>query len=356
MPSRAPPAAFPGAFSKATDIYFAAASRSTAIVLFGLAFSPRTPERRSVRSPATARPPCNACGGKLTDHFPRVVDPQTDDVFEIVTCERCGLGHTLPQPDDLGPYYGGAYHGRRHGFTERYCVRRRTRFVAAATGPGEGRRLLDVGCGDGTFLLEARRDGWDVAGTEMNTAIARAAGLRVWSDLEGAREHAPYACITSWHSLEHMRSPRDTVAAAARLLEPGGVLLLAVPNAEGLQARAFGPHWLHLDVPRHLFHFGPRSLAALVGSAGLSVMWSRHMEVEYDLFGWAQSALNWAFAEPNMFFYQLTGKPTKAGPIVRSASLAAGAALTALSVPLTAAGGLASSGAVLVMATRRPAD
>jgi SAM-dependent methyltransferase len=307
-----------------------------------------------VQSPSVAaRPPCQACGGPLRDHFPRVVDPQTDEVFEIATCATCGLGHTLPQPEDLGPYYGPAYHGSRHGMTERYCMHRRVRFVRKATGEADGRRLLDVGCGDGTFLLDAKRSGWDVSGTEMNTAIARAAGLRVWSGLEGAREHAPYDCITSWHSLEHMRSPKDTVGQATALLAPGGVLLLAVPNAEGLQARAFGPRWMHLDVPRHLFHFGPRSLTRLVQGAGLTVLWSSHMEVEYDLFGWSQSALNWVFPEPNMFFYQLTGRPTKAGPLLRSASFAAGAALTLASAPLTAAGGLASAGGVLVMAARK---
>ncbi|MGH7440804.1 MAG: methyltransferase domain-containing protein, partial [Polyangiaceae bacterium] len=151
----------------------------------------------------------------------------------------------------------------------------------------------------------------------------------------------------------HMRSPADTVAQAARMLAPGGVLVLAVPNAEGLQARAFGSRWMHLDVPRHLFHFGPRSLRHVVEGVGLSVLWSGHMEVEYDLFGWAQSALNWVFPEPNLFFYQLTGRPTKAGALTRSASFAAGAALTAASVPFTAAGGLASSGGVLVMAAAR---
>ena len=147
-------------------------------------------------------------------------------------------GHTYPQPEDLGRYYGSAYHGGRHGFTARYCARRRERFVRQSAGAPAGRRLLDVGCGDGTFLLGARTQGWDVAGTELNPAIARDAGLRVWSQLEEAAERAPYACITLWHSLEHMRAPRETIEQAARMLEPGGTLVVAVPNAGGLQASA----------------------------------------------------------------------------------------------------------------------
>ena len=62
---------------------------------------------------------CNICGGDLRTSYPRVLDPQSRETFAIARCERCGLGHTTPQPDDLGRYYGPAYHGGRHGFTAR---------------------------------------------------------------------------------------------------------------------------------------------------------------------------------------------------------------------------------------------
>jgi SAM-dependent methyltransferase len=115
---------------------------------------------------------CNACGGPLRNRLPVVVDPQTRESFRIEACAACGLGHTLPQPVDLGPYYAG-YHGARHGFTARFCTMRHVRFLRRAAGRPDGRRLLDVGCGDGTFLLAARDEGWQVAGTELDPAIAR---------------------------------------------------------------------------------------------------------------------------------------------------------------------------------------
>ncbi len=289
----------------------------------------------------------------MVEKFSTVLDPQTREAFGIATCARCGLGQTFPQPDDLARYYGAEYHGGRHGFTAQHCVRRRLGFVRSMTGSGNGRRLLDVGCGDGTFLLAARRDGWIVAGTEMNPSIARGEGLTVWSELAEANEGAPYACITLWHSLEHMRAPRSVLEEAGRMLEPGGTMLIAVPNADGLQASVFGPKWFHLDVPRHLFHFGPHSLAALVEAARLDVVRSFHLEMELDLFGWTQSALNSVFSEPNVFFSELTGRKPRASAISKSVHFAAGALLTALAAPLTAAGPLASSGAILVMAARK---
>jgi SAM-dependent methyltransferase len=299
-------------------------------------------------------PLCDGCEGPMVEKFGEVLDPQTRETFSIVVCARCGLGQTFPQPDDLAKYYGTEYHGGRHGFTALHCVRRRLGFVRDVVGAGEGRRMLDVGCGDGTFLLAAQRAGWLVAGTEMYPSIARGEGLTVWSELKRAEERAPYACITLWHSLEHMRAPRAVVEEASRMLEPGGTMFIAVPNAEGLQASVFGPKWFHLDVPRHLFHFGSHALTTVVERAGLEVVRTFHLEMELDLFGWTQSALNSVFSEPNVFFYELTGRRPRIGTISKSVHFAAGTLLTALAIPLTAAGPLGSRGAILVMAARKP--
>jgi SAM-dependent methyltransferase len=297
---------------------------------------------------------CNACGSELTVRFPKVRDPQSLEWFSIEVCSECGLGHTLPQPADLGRYYGKAYHGGRHGFTARYCAWRRTRMVHRVAGPAGGRNLLDIGCGDGTFLLAAREKGWNVAGTEMNPSTAREAGLPVWETLDEVRHLAPFACMTMWQTLEHMRDPRATVAEAVELLEHGGHLFVAVPDAEGMQAKVFGEHWFHLDVPRHLYHFGNRALTRLLETAGLEVVRRWHQEFEIDLFGWSQSALNRVMRVPNVFFYQLTGRPTRVGPSGVAASFAIGTVLSAAALPLTAAGSISSSGGTLVVAARRP--
>jgi SAM-dependent methyltransferase len=302
------------------------------------------------------RTSCTLCGGSVAVRFPAVLDPQTRESFRILACEDCGLGQTFPQPENLGRYYGPAYHGGRHGFTAQYCARRRIGFTQRVTGAARGRRLLDIGCGDGTFLLAARARGWRIAGTETHPSIARAEGLLVWTELEEAQALAPYSCITLWQSLEHMRRPREFLDRVVRLLEPNGTMLVGVPNAEGLQASVFGARWFHLDVPRHLFHFGPRSLAKTLEASGLRVTRSFHLEAELELFGWTQSALNSIFATPNVFFSQLTGRATDARGVTKLASFAAGIAFSALAAPFTPAGPLASKGAILTMAARKPAD
>ena len=295
---------------------------------------------------------CAGCGGALRPRFPRVVDPQTGELFAIDECQACGLGHTTPQPENLEPYYGRTYHGGRHGVTAAYCNARRLRLVRQAAGTGEGRRLLDVGCGDGSFLLAAGARGWRVSGTEMNPRLAREAGLEVRESIDEALPLGPFDCITSWHSLEHLRDPLASLRSLAGVLAPGGALVVAVPDADGVQARLFGPSWFHLDVPRHLYHFGRGSLERMLGRAGLRVEHTWHQELEYDLMGFAQSALNALLPHPNVFFDRLTGKPTRGGSVEVAANMALGSAFSAMAVPATALSTLLGRGGTLIVCAR----
>jgi SAM-dependent methyltransferase len=296
---------------------------------------------------------CNLCGRELSTRFPQVLDAQTGESFAIAECAQCQLGHTTPRPSNLGRYYGTSYHGGRHGLTAKYCALRRIRFVEKLISSGNGRRLLDVGCGDGTFLLAARRRGWETIGTEFNPHIARSFGLNVRESVEDARSAGPFDCITLWHSLEHIPDPRKEILALGSMLRPGGVLLIAIPNAGGWQARIFGRHWLHLDVPRHLYHFNYRSLVALLELAGLSPVHRWDQEFEYDLLGWSQSALNAVMPAPNVFYRVIVGKQAGlgGGSIVVNSIL--GTLFSVLTLPAVLLGTLSNEGGTLIVAARR---
>ena len=108
---------------------------------------------------------CNACGDALErpqdSRLDDVKDPQSGQRFAILRCATCGLGHTSPSPEDLGAYYGPAYYGGRHSFTAQYCASRRVRILEQATWKKRG-KLLDIGCGDGSFLSAAVARGWSI--------------------------------------------------------------------------------------------------------------------------------------------------------------------------------------------------
>lgn len=295
---------------------------------------------------------CHACGGELETRFPEVLDPQTEETFSILACRNCGLGHTSPQPENLNEYYA-EYHGGRHGATANYCAARRLKWLNNRFDSKNNKAfLLDVGCGDGTFLLKAKSDGWNSVGTEMNPANARNEGLEVFETLTEVKEkygENSFSAATMWHTLEHFKNPREVLQGVFELLAPEGVLIVAVPDGGGFQARMFGKYWLHLDVPRHLYHFNYESLINLLAQCGFPVKNHWHQEFEYDLLGWSQSALNKFMPKPNVFFKTLSGHETNVGGADKFVNFALGSAFSAAALAAVPLGSLLKKGGTLVV-------
>jgi SAM-dependent methyltransferase len=90
-------------------------------------------------------------------------------------------------------------------------------------------------------------------------------------------EHAPFpaasfAAITMSHVLEHLPDPCVYLAAAHRLLQPDGRLVIFVPNAASLQFHFLGQRWNGLDVPRHLFDYRDRDIERVLAVMGFEVV------------------------------------------------------------------------------------
>jgi 2-polyprenyl-3-methyl-5-hydroxy-6-metoxy-1,4-benzoquinol methylase len=138
--------------------------------------------------------------------------------------------------------------------------------------------LIDVGCGSGYFLDLARNGGFDVLGIEPFPAEAKHArelyNVDVVSGDSALRDLEPrYDVATMWNVLEHSRNPVELVTEVGRVLRPGGVVLIEVPNM--LLWRYLVPlrRWLGTKGPglilyEHINHFTPRSLTAVLRQAG----------------------------------------------------------------------------------------
>jgi 2-polyprenyl-3-methyl-5-hydroxy-6-metoxy-1,4-benzoquinol methylase len=136
-------------------------------------------------------------------------------------------------------------------------------------------RLLDVGCGDGTFISEMKAFGWQVKGADPDPVAvktARVRGLDVQQagieDLERVFSPNSYDALTLSHVIEHIHDPLAGLKTCARLLAKGGTIWLATPNARALGYRVFGQDWRGLEPPRHLVVFSPRALIDIVARAG----------------------------------------------------------------------------------------
>lgn len=279
------------------------------------------------------------------------MDPQTGDSFRIVCCPICDLGVTDPAPENLDRYYAEGYHGGRHGFTAKWCDYRRSQIIHQLGDASSSKRLLDVGCGDGTFLQAMASAGWQVTGVEKYPGTSRVQGVEIFDSVDQAQSVAPFDCVTLWHVLEHLPHPSKVLQSLRSLLAPSGILVVAVPDFGSFAAKRFGASWLHLDVPRHLFHFTRHSLHGLLAEQGFAAQQLKGSEFEYDLMGLAQSVLNASGAESNAFMKRLTGRPTRTTGWKAALQLLAGSMICSVgAIPVGISGRFGKAGTLIMVA------
>lgn len=135
-------------------------------------------------------------------------------------------------------------------------------------------RLLDVGCGNGAFMLRAQESGWHVEGIEPDpraAASAAAAGLVVHqTSVNAYHPSGLFDRITLSHVFEHVHDPASTLRSCFSWLEKGGELWMSLPNPAGIGSRIFGRSWFALDPPRHLFLPPPTCVIRMMREAGFS--------------------------------------------------------------------------------------
>jgi SAM-dependent methyltransferase len=318
-------------------------------------------------------PACAHPEDRAESLFPSV-DYVTGERFEVRRCGSCGLALTWPQPSGaaLGRYYPPAYYGAQGGrrfpgpveAAQNLLYGWRARRVERLAG-GRAGRVLDVGCGRGYLLDAFRRRGWSAEGTELSEQSARqpreAFGLTVHvGPLESlALPGGAFDAVTMWHVLEHVADPAGLLAEVHRLLRPGGVFMVGVPNFGSPEAQATLGGWFHLDVPRHLVHFTPETLRARLAEAGLDEVEASWFAPEFDAFSFVQSAENRLGLRMNLLYDLLRNRSARLGGA--GAGFLASAAACLLAIPLGLAAlvvptvaSLAGRGSSLTLHARKP--
>jgi len=202
--------------------------------------------------------------------------------FELFWDEELDMLSTRPQPQDLAPYYdSGDYIShtdaknspleRLYQLVKRINLSNKLQYIDNQE--DKSKSLLDIGAGTGDFLLRAKSRGFEVQGMEPNAKareLALQKGLPLASDWEGLPE-GRYRYITLWHVLEHLPDLERQIQRIVSHLEPGGTLIVAVPNFKSHDAQYYGSHWAAYDVPRHLWHFSRTAIGKLFEPHGMEV-------------------------------------------------------------------------------------
>jgi 2-polyprenyl-3-methyl-5-hydroxy-6-metoxy-1,4-benzoquinol methylase len=136
-----------------------------------------------------------------------------------------------------------------------------------------GRKLLDIGSGNGDFLKTATDIGWEARGVESDVIAAGQAQSRGLRTTVGRFEEIDlpereFDVVTLSHVIEHVHDPVGMLRKALRLLKPGGLMWIATPNLDGAGHAHFGSRWIGLDSPRHLVLFNRASLLLALARAG----------------------------------------------------------------------------------------
>jgi SAM-dependent methyltransferase len=298
----------------------------------------------------TAAPPshCAWCGAPFDERARRLRGRRE--------CPECGVATTDPWPDDatLAHAYADWYRpetGRFSGPGDLLLSRTRAVLAGRLDRTAPPGAVLDVGAGDGALLDALHRRGREAVGLERESTRSDVRAV----ELDELDER--FAAIVFWHSLEHLRTPGSALERASELLLPGGVIVVALPNAASLQARAFGDAWLALDLPRHLVHVPARAVLERLRALGLRTERVSHVRGGQLVFGWLHGLVGLLPGRPDLYdaVRRSAARQAEMGAGARVKTLLAGAALLPVAAALAALEVALRRGGTLYVEASKPA-
>lgn len=229
-------------------------------------------------------PICNATS--FTTYLTCTDHTVSRETFTIVMCESCGFKFTNPRPEekDLGKYYKSedyvSHSNTKKGFinstyqsVRKYTLLKKLQLISRYFKTGS---ILDIGCGTGEFLNTCKLAKWETIGIEPDEDARKMAvnnyslDVRSESELQNIPDSS-FEIITMWHVLEHVPKLNERVKELKRLIKPNGIIIIAVPNSDSLDAKIYKEKWAAYDVPRHLYHFNPKDIDTLFKNHGMKM-------------------------------------------------------------------------------------
>lgn len=233
---------------------------------------------------------CPVCSSShFSTHLSCVDYTVSRETFHVVQCKECGFRFTNPRPSatEIGKYYeseeyishSGTSKGlinKIYGIVRNYTIGKKVELANRLRSGQDKKTLLDIGCGTGEFLNACKEAGWEVTGLEPSPIARKHAQenfglmLQTPDQLKNLPEKN-YSVITLWHVLEHVHELDETIQLISKALSNNGRLVIAVPNCNAADAKAYGAYWAAWDLPRHIYHFTENDIKRLFERHGFNL-------------------------------------------------------------------------------------
>ena len=204
----------------------------------------------------------------------------------LVRCKKCKLvfASRIPSLDELLACY--AEYPRDNSIspiTLKRCNQLLDHFEAFR----KTNKIIDVGAGDGWFLHEAMKRGWEAYGTEFEDRAVencRSKGIRMQKGVLDPIHYTPgeFDIVTSFEVVEHISNPREEFAYFNRILRPGGLVYVTTPNFNSVSRDLLKSNWDVVHYPEHLTYYTPSTLTNAFARSGFSRRWITTAGLSYS--------------------------------------------------------------------------
>lgn len=222
------------------------------------------------------------------------------DFFSIVKCFDCELVYVNPtlKNEKYLEIYKNVNYGHiienlsiaSHEYRKQRFGTERMELIERNYGKNQG-RLLEIGSGSGFFLEEAKARGWDVVGCELSETACEFSRSREINVLNSTVAEANFSdnefnVVATFDVLEHIYDPKSFMKEIKRILKPGGLLFVYVPNLESASFHLMGVNAHFIWPTHHLTYFTPETLSRFIESMDFEVVFLETKGLDFEDFIW----------------------------------------------------------------------